>query len=165
MAREPSELSDRIAKSVQDAVQHTHIKYLPQSFTRGAFDRMNQCRVISLVNVVLVLEYSWHRHQRSLLEDHPSETDPRETNQDRNQSKPTLRRNLFTRMRGVRHVLSGHNYSFVRTLSGNGNRLAMCRRRHRSHRRFKRVLEYVNVLMRECRTQRVRHTDKTTDRR
>src|SRR6185369_10891187 len=120
---------------------------------------MNQCSVVNLVNVVLVLEYPWHLRQRSFLEDDPSETDTREANQDRNQSEPTLGTNLLTRMRGVRHFLRGHKRSLVRALGRNSSSgLAMCRRWYRSHGRFKRVLEYVDVPVCEHRTHRVRQT-------
>src|SRR4029079_19409209 len=121
---------------------------------------MNQCSVINLVNVVLVLEYPWHLRQWAFLEDHPSETDTRETNQSRNQSKPTLSTDLFTRMCGVCHLLRRHKGSFVRTLSRNSGGLAVCRRWYRSHGRFKSVLDYVDVLMRECGTHRVWHADE-----
>src|ERR1041384_5031302 len=126
---------------------------------------MDQCSVIDFVNVVLVLEYSRHLRQWSFPEDDPSETDTREANQDRNQGKPTLGADLFTRMRGVRHLRFRHNRSFVRTFSGNSSRLTMRYRRQHSHGRFKRVLEHVDVLMREYRAHRIGHTDKTTDRR
>ena len=56
--------------------------------------------------------------------------------------------------------------SFVRAFSRrSGSGLAMSRHWYRSYRRFKRVLEYIHVLMSESRTHRVRHTDKTTNRR
>src|SRR5438477_11377146 len=86
----PSKPDDRAADRVNDSVDHADIEKLPQSFARANLDRLNDGRIINLVDVVLVLEQPRHRAQRLSLEYEPANTDAAERNQHRDQGQQTF---------------------------------------------------------------------------
>src|ERR1051325_1942737 len=73
--------NDRAADGVKDSIYHPEIENLPEPFARTHFNRLNDRRIVELVNVILVFEQARHRAQRLMLEDKPSNADSRKRNQ------------------------------------------------------------------------------------
>src|ERR1700737_1738062 len=84
---------------MEPPVNDADIKDFPKAFARSNFNWMDQGRVVDLVNVVLVLEYSGHLQQWAFLEDDPALCDAAGSDQHRNEREQPFLPYFFCRAR------------------------------------------------------------------
>src|SRR6267142_2170138 len=90
MTRNPSGFGYNFSQRMEQAINDADIEDFPKAFARDNFNRMNQGRVVYLVNVILVLDYSGHLQQWSFLEDDPTCCNPGGRDQYRNEREQTF---------------------------------------------------------------------------
>src|SRR5258705_8249858 len=73
---------NRIAKRMEEAIDHADIKQLPEAFARADFDWVDNRRVVNLVDVIFLFQYLGHLKEWTLPEDHPAGSDTCERNRD-----------------------------------------------------------------------------------
>src|SRR5205085_5939012 len=101
---EPAELNDHFANRMKESVENADIKHFPETFARDCLDGVDQRCVVNLVDVVLVLEQSWHFQQRASLKDVPAGSDAEQSEQDRESGQHAFCRDLCVLSRsGLRH--------------------------------------------------------------
>src|SRR3979411_1708019 len=90
MTRNPSCFGYNFTQPMEQPVNDADIEDFPKAFAGNNFNRMDQGRVVYLVNVILVLEYSRHLQQWSFLKDDPTGCNAAGCDQYRNEGEQTF---------------------------------------------------------------------------